>query len=366
MKKILFLGGLKPGGAEHQMVVVARLLKENGYDVTYLSSDESDFFEKDLKEVDIPIIRIGKNKITSLIKLNLLREMLLIRSILTRGKYDTVISFLSTYNFFNCFYAKKKTTYHKAITGIRNNRDDAFISYRKRFYTFFEKYTDVKVSNSDNAKNVFAGHFPHLASKLTTIYNIVDLPDITTNYLLRKDGKIHIIIPASYRAVKNPMRLLEALALMNNEEKKILQIDWYGNIKAGKGCYEEMSDFIKTKKIDDVITLHDATKEIINKINEADAVGLFSTSEGLPNSICEGMMLGKPVVMTRVSDYNVLVDDTNGFLCDFNDSVSIKNALISLASLSDDKIIEMGMSSKTKAEKLFSKEYVLNQWKQII
>ena len=366
MKKILFLGGLRSGGAERQMVIIARLLKIDGYDVTYLSTGNSDFFLKDLEEVNIPVIRIKENKISSLLKLNIPREMLLIRSIFKRGKYDTVISFLSTYNFFNCFYAKKKATYHKAITGIRNNRDDAFISTRKRFYTYFEKYTDVKVSNSDNAKYVFAGHFPNLASKLTTIYNIVDLPDITTNYLLRKDGKIHIIIPASYRAVKNPMRLLEALALMNNEERKILHIDWYGDIKAGKTCYEEMENFIKTNKIDDVITLHDATKDIINKINEADAVGLFSTSEGLPNSICEGMMLGKPIVMTRVSDYDVLVDSSNGFLCDFDDSVSIKKSLISLASLSDDKIKEMGLSSKTKAEKLFSKDSVLNQWKQII
>ncbi|MBR5832939.1 MAG: glycosyltransferase [Bacteroidales bacterium] len=366
MKKILFLGGLRSGGAERQMVIIARLLKIDGYDVTYLSSGNSDFFLKDLEEVNIPVIRIKENKISSLLKLNIPRKTLLIRRILKKEKYDTVISFLSTYNFINCFYAKKKATSHRAITGIRNNRDSLFLAPRERFYTFFEKYCDVKVSNSDNAKHVFAGHFPHLASKLTTIYNIVDLPNITSNYSFRNNRKIHIIIPASYRAVKNPLRLLEALSLMNAEEQSLLHIDWYGNIDDGKVCYNEMIAFIDSKKINDVITLHDATKDIINKINEADAVGLFSTSEGLPNSICEGMMLGKPIVMTRVSDYDVLVDSSNGFLCDFDDSVSIKKSLISLASLSDEKIKEMGISSKAKATLLFSKGSVLNQWKQII
>ena len=45
MKKILFLGSLQPGGAEHQMVVIATLLKKEGYDVTYMYGDSSDFYK---------------------------------------------------------------------------------------------------------------------------------------------------------------------------------------------------------------------------------------------------------------------------------------------------------------------------------
>lgn len=366
MKKILFLGGLNSGGAEHQMVILASLLKQDGYDVTYLCEGNGDFFQKHLDEADVPVIKIRDSKIASLLKLNIPRIVLLTRRVLKQDNYDSIISFLGLWNFINCFYSKKRSTSHKAITGIRNNRDSLFLAPREKFYTHFEKYADIKVSNSINAKRVFAKHFPHLAPKLTTIYNIVDLPEITSDYSFRKNGKTHIIVPASYRAVKNPMRLLEALASLDNNERKLLQVDWYGNIKAGKDCYEEMTTYIENNTLSELIILHDATSDIANRINVSDVVGLFSTSEGLPNSICEGMMLGKPVVMTRVSDYDVLVDGTNGFLCDYDNPQSIKEALVSIARLSDEKMKEMGNSSKTKAMRLFSKEVVLKQWEQII
>lgn len=366
MKKILFLGGLSSGGAEHQMVVVASLLKKEGYDVTYLSSDQSDFFEKDLKDAGVKLLRIDENKIISFLKLNIPRTTILLFRLLKKNKYDTVISFVSSSNFLNCFTSKWKSTRHNAITGIRNNRDDLFLSPREKFYTRFEKYATTKVSNSDAAKVRFAQLFPNIAPKLMTIYNIVDIPIISSSYVSKKDNKVHIIVPASYREVKNPMRLLEAVALLKQDQKNKLRIDWYGNIQAGPELYQQMLAFIETHHLEDVMALHDATKDIANRIKEADMVGLFSTSEGLPNSICEGMMLGKPIIMTRVSDYTVLVDASNGFLCDADNPASIKEGLCAAASLSTSELLEMGTHSKNKADSLFSKKTILEQWKKII
>lgn len=366
MKKLLFLGGLNPGGAEHQMVIIARLLKQEGYDVTYLCDDNSDFFLKELENVDIPVFRNKENKFISMVKLNIPRNALFVYRVLKKHKYDTVVSFLGEYNFFNCITANCRKTKHRVITAIRNNRDEVFLWRRERFYNRFERYTYRKVSNSESAKIKFARYNPQYADKLTTIYNIVDLPPITSSYTCKKDGKVNIIVPASYRMVKNPIRLLEAVALMTKEERQRLRIDWYGNIKTGSSLYEEMLGFIKDNQMEDAIVLHDATNDIANKINEADMVGLFSTSEGLPNSICEGMMLGKPVIMTKVSDYNVLVDFSNGFLCDAENALSIKESLSLAAKCNEMELKTMGMNSQIKARLLFSKESIIEQWKQIL
>lgn len=366
MKKILFLGGLTSGGAEHQMVIVATLLKKEGYDVTYFCADNSTFFQRQLEEANIPIIRLHENKIASMLKLNVPRTTWLLYGIFKKGHFDTVISFLSFWNYENCLFAKRNKTKHKAITGLRNNRDSVFLTRKYKRYVKYEKYADIKVCNSENAKRVFAKYFPEHANKLTTIYNIVDLPEIHSNYSIKKDGKVHIIVPASYREVKNPLGLLKALALMDAEERSRVQIDWYGNIKGGRACYEQMASFIEENGLTGVINLYDATTDIANKINEADVVGLFSSSEGLPNSICEGMMLGKPIVMTRVSDYDVLVDQTNGFLCDWDNPQSIKEALLNVSNLSINDLLEKGHYSKKKAETFFSKKVILEQWKQII
>ena len=73
------------------------------------------------------------------------------------------------------------------------------------------------------------------------------------------------------------------------------------------------------------------------------------------------MMLGKPVIMTRLSDYYVLVDVSNGFLCDADNTESTKEAFKAVAKLTKTELEEMGMCSKEKALSMFSKKVVLEQ-----
>lgn len=97
-------------------------------------------------------------------------------------------------------------------------------------------------------------------------------------------------------------------------------------------------------------------------MNQADIIGLFSELEGLPNAICEGMMLGKPIIMTHVSDFELLVDENNGFLCDWDNPLSIRDTLRKTINLTNEDLIRMGKNSKEKAEKLFPEEVIINQW----
>lgn len=366
MKKILFLGGLRPGGAEHQMVILASLLKSDGYDVTYFSTDKSDFYVNKLHKAGISLIRIKENQVIAKLRLNFIRLFFKLYKVISHNKYDTVISFLGEWNFLNCILTRFRKTRHKAITGIRNNRDEVFLSSRERFYAKFEKYAFCKVSNSYSAKEKYSLYYPELMPKINVIYNIVDLKTVESIYECKKDNRIHIIVPASYNHVKNPMRLLEAVSLLSIKERECLKIDWYGNIKDGVGLYNRMSDFINDKQITNIVNLHDATPNILDYVNESDFVALFSTSEGLPNSICEGIMMGKPIIMSQVSDYNVLVDHNNGFLCNPYDVHSIRTVLSLVCSLSKEEILTLGFNSKLKAINLFSKEIILQQWKNII
>lgn len=365
-KKVLLMGGLQCGGAEHQMVVLATLLKKDGYDVTYLTDDKANFYGPMLDGGHIPLIRIKERVIVSKLKLNIPYDAYCVYRILKRGNYDTIISFLGLWNFFNCLFAKCKTTRHRAITGLRNSRDEVLLKGREKFYTKFEKHCDVKVSNSDNAKRIFANYFPEHKNKLVVIYNAVSLPIVNSLYRVRNAGKIHIVIPASYRDVKNPFGLLDALTLLDEEAKNRLHLTWYGNINGDRECYKKMIELIKSNNLEKVIELKDATKDIANRINEADVVGLFSKSEGLPNAICEGMLLGKPIIMSRVSDFDVFVDASNGILCDWDNPESIADALRNAAKLSDEELVEMGNNSKRKAEKLFAEECIIKQWEEII
>lgn len=356
MKKILFLiDSLGSGGAQHQMCTVSCLLKSAGYDVSFLCYHNDAFYKPLLDSYDIPVKVINyKTPVGKIIK---------IWKAVGESKCDVVISMLSSPNFYALIssFGRRK----KVITGVRGVPDlpggnygkDAKLACRARYI----------VSNSENAKTVWLSTYPKHLDKFRVIYNIVKLDGLSTNYVLRRDGRIHICVAASLYSVKNPRGLIDALKLMTDDERSIFCIEWYG--LNGSGSDKESSeiiDIVKKSHLESVLIIHNKTSDIANVMYQSDVVGLFSYREGLPNAICEGMMLGKPIIMTKVSDYNILVGNDNGILCDADNPVTIKEAILTICKMEDNEIVDMGQASKAKAEHLFSCESVIGQWIDII
>lgn len=361
MYKILFLtSNLSSGGAERQMVTLARILKKQGLHIEFLCYSGEDFYSSILKEDAITVHwKIFKNYFLRLIS---------VRRFIRKGEYDCVISFLEVANFLNNFSAIGGKAW-RVITGERSSKKRTFHSKRGKVFGWFQRYCDAIVCNSHNAKDMWERNFPQYKDKLSVIYNPVILQEVTSDYIPKKNGKLHIVVAASYQYLKNPIGLIKALALVNEEKREKIEVNWYGRIEVTKGdsrAYEESVSLIKEYKLETVIHLNESTKEIANKMNEADVVALFSELEGLPNAICEGMMMGKPIIMTRVSDYDRLVDETNGFLCDWDNIDTIKEAVISAINLSKETILSMGENSKKKAQTLFSNEEILSLWLRLI
>lgn len=357
MKHILFISPrLSSGGAERQMVTVARLLKKRGYDVDVLCYSYGDFYEDLLKKDGITICWKQHNYLMRLISCTWHIQ---------KGGYDDVISFLPTPSFVNCFAAMIRKRW-KVITGERSSIVKKPVTVRQKFISWLNRYADHIVCNSENAKRLWGECYPQYAGKLTTIYNIVKIENIKDNYSPKRDGRLHVCVAASVYDLKNPVGVVNALLLMKPEERSKIIIEWYGKSEVVIGDnreYNKVCGLINENKLDDCFQLYDATKEIANKMIEADVVALFSKLEGLPNAICEGMTLGKPILMSRVSDYNTLIEEgVNGFLCDWEDPQSIKNSLLKMADISGNELIKMGEISKQKAECLFSEETIINKW----
>ena len=356
MKILLFIDSLGSGGAQRQMVTLAKIFQNLKYEVSFLVYHKEDFFKAQLDELNIhvnyilepnPILRIWK-----------------IRRFIRAGDYSTVISFLDTPNFINCISAIGDRNW-KVVTSERSAKRSFFSSKKGKLFGWFQRYSDTIVCNSNNAKAMWEQHYPNYINKLSVIYNPVILPEITSEYIPKQNGKLHIVVAASYQYLKNPIGLIKALALLNEEEREKIEVNWYGSLSFGNAktnAYQHALKLIKEFDLLRVISLNPATIDIANKMNEADVVALFSKLEGLPNAICEGMMIGKPIMMTKVSDYAVLVDDSNGVLCDWKNPDNIKEALVKTINLSIEDLKLLGQASKEKAAELFLKENIANQW----
>lgn len=364
---ILFYGGLGCGGAEHQMVIVAKQMSQRGFSVIFLTPDKGAFYGGELIKAGIKVVEIPKSKIISKLKLTIPFGILFLFNLVRKERIDVGISFLSEHNFANCVVAMLMRGKYKAITGLRNARKSLLLSTRELIYTKFETYASLKVCNSENANKMYIKCFPQYENHLVTIYNIVIPPKITSEYMMKKDGKLHIIVPASYREVKNPFGLLQALLLMSDTERSLFDITWYGETRAKTlPYYIKLKEEIENHKLEDVFILKDAIPDISDKMYEKDVVALFSSSEGLPNAICEGMMMGKPVVMSKVSDYDSLVDENNGFLCEWNNPDSIKSAILKISVVGDLQLLKMGDASAKKARELFSETSNIRKWMSAI
>lgn len=360
-KRILFLSpNLGSGGAERQMVTVASLFKDKGYDVEFLCYTEGDFYEHILKAKGIMVHWI--------ILPNYFKRMMRVRSFIRKGGYDVVVSFLETPCFLNNFAAVGGRKW-KIITGERNSKEKHLKSKRGKIFAWFQRYSDAIVCNSENARNMWLKYYPQYENKLKVIYNTVTLQPVSTKYIPKRNGRLHMVVAASYQYLKNPIGVVNALALMSDDERSRIRIDWYGKKEVLSGdtrAYDEAIELIEQHGLGDVIALHGETKQIQDRMNEADVVGLFSSVEGLPNAICEGMSLGKPVIMSKVSDYDVLIDESNGFLCDWDSAESIRDVFIKASSLTIDKLVQMGECSRHKAERLFENASVIDKWINVV
>lgn len=361
--KILFLiDSLGSGGAQRQVVTLSRSLTDRGHDVSILVYAEENFFESQVRENGVRVIKLFAT--------NYVKRICAVRKAIHQGGYNAVISFLDTPNFLNNLSAISRHRKWKVITSERSNKEEMMRSRRGRIFGWFQRYSDALVCNSHNAEAMWLRYYPQYEDKLHTIYNAVEVSHCDTHYIPRRNGKLHLVVAASYQYLKNPIGLIRAVALMDPSVQKQLQVDWYGRLYGSNLekdlAYQEALGLICKHKLSDIIHLHEPTAEIHSKMKEADFVGLFSQLEGLPNVICEGMSLSKPIIMSRVSDYNILVDDRNGFLCDWDNELSIKDALEKVLQLTTDEILDMGANSYSRAQKLFDLSKVVQQWEHFI
>lgn len=358
--KILFLiDNLSSGGAQRQMVNLSILFKEKGHQVRFCTYNQGNFFKHFLDKANIVVDHIES--------VNPIDRILKIRKYIRNGNQDVVISFLETPNFIACISCIGGRKW-KLITNELSAKPKSFTNIKGRIFKWFERFSDRIVCNSLNAQKLWEHHYPKYQSKLFTIYNPVIITRDNYNYEPLKEGKVHLVIAASYQYLKNINGLIEAVNMLSDKEKDKLKIYWYGRIEVTSGdteAYDEAVKKVNEYKLTN-ISLNDATKEITPIMANADFICLFSKVEGLPNAICEGMALGKPIIMSKVSDYNLLVDEGNGFLCDAESPESIKEALLKAINLSSNQIISMGENSSKKAEKLFSKNTIIDVWLNLI
>ncbi len=342
------------GGAQRQLVELGKGFKARGHEVLFLTYHDITFFKPDLEAAHIPV--------KTVLEPNYLKRIFKIRKVIRQEKPNVVLSFLESSNFMATLAGFPNRKW-KLIVGERSANPEILTSKKLRFYRKFHFFTDYVVSNSHKNLELVRKIIPTIKNeKLKVIYNSVNIPAM--NYFsVSNQDKTHIVIAASYRTVKNLDGLIEAVYLLSAHYQSKLKIEWFGAISMDRKYYDINKQKIKKLKLEHIIQLNDKTNQVAEKIKMSDFVGLFSHYEGFPNAICEAMAMGKPVIVSKVSDIPLFIKEgINGFLCDSRSAESIKNALIKAIDSDAQQRLEMGENNYCIASGKFNKDVIVEQY----
>lgn len=359
MKIALLIDSLGSGGAQRQMINLATELSTKGHEVSLIRYYKDDFYLYLLNKSQVNLVDVESS--------NAIQRIIRVRKTIRKMCPDALISFMDTPNLLAALSSIGKHSW-KLIISDRIANESRFLGKKTKLIRYIQaKYADVIACNSQSAANLWKKYFPKTENKLCTIYNIIEVPNIDATP--REDGKCRLVIAARYEREKNLWGVLTAVDLLSEEEKSKLEIHWYGksNVVGAEGSgLSRGEEFIKQNNLENCVFLHPATDQIYPIMAKADYISLFSFMEGFPNAIIEGMTLKKPIVMSRVSDYAVLVDEKNGFLCDPHSPEDIANALRQAINTTSEQRAEMGERSYEKIKEICSRDRVVAQWENMI
>lgn len=359
MRFVLIIDNLGSGGAERQCVNLAISLKQKEHDIIILGYAKGDHFLIDIKNQGIDYYLLEEE--------NPFKRILRFRKIIRETIPDAVIAFLGTSSIL-AILSSFPTKSWKVIVSERNNLPFT-PSLKGRITLQLYRLADYLTTNAHRTRNALIKQAPFLTDKTITIYNGIDLNRFspTPNYKIYSEKRKRLVVVASHSFHKNAKNLILALNKLKVSNFNPLPIIlWYGadmSYATGKpsDAYLHAERMIFEYNLTKDFFLEKPVRDIDNVYRNADAIVLCSFWEGLPNSICEAMACGLPVLMSDVSDIEILTEG-NGKFFNPHSVDSIANSIKWFCSLDDYTIRKMRISSRRKAEKYFGLERMVNKY----
>lgn len=358
MKKILCLiDRLSFGGAERQLIGLAVLLKQKGYDVEMATYHDFDFDTKVLEANGIQLHRISQ-------KDNPLTKLLAVRRLINKQKYDVVIAYKSGVTMLACVL-KMLGGQFRMIVSERNTTQA--LTKRERLKFWLYRYADYVVPNSYTQEEFIKGHYPALSKKTVTITNFTDTTLFSPSDDAKSNSKLQILTVARVATQKNVTRYVEAVKKVRDAGVNVV-FHWFGNVQICQDNYAcQCQERVKELGLADVFEFHPATNDILSEYQKCDIFCLPSLYEGYPNVVCEAMSCGKAVLCSRVCDNPHIVEDgENGMMFNPKNKDEMAQTIIKMCKLSNEQRAAMGMRSREIAEERFSSKTFVEKYIQLI
>jgi glycosyltransferase involved in cell wall biosynthesis len=360
--KILFLiDRLLPGGTEKQLVELAEALPRDSYTPVIAVFQETEY--QSSLDLRTPVLHIRPISTRAL-----LRSASLIHGIvklINKEKFSIVQTFFIDASIYGALAVKLSRT--KAIL-IGTRRNLYFWVHNQRYSFFLYRLTSRFASTilTNSHRTLFkATAIEHIPSrKLKVIPNGIDterysiIPSERAKKELGLNGAYPVIgVLANWRPIKGLTIFLKAASIVHGR---------YPTSKFILAGFGPQKDELEKLTLDlelreSTIFLENQT-DLIRIISAFDIAVQPSLSESFSNVLIEYMVLGKPVVATKVGDADLIIRDRQeGLLVEPDDPERLASTILEILE-NGYKAKKMGILAREKVLKHYDMKKIIRQY----
>jgi len=314
MKIVFLIRSLNFGGAERQLVTLAKGLRQRSYDVRVFVFYPGGVLRKELENAGIDVRDFNKKGRWDIC----LFLWKLIKAFLSE-KPDILHGYLIEPNvialFFKLFRPRTRVVWGMRATALDYKKYDWFSSWTFRVCRRLSAFADQIIVNSNAGKRFLrVTGFPQ--KNLIVIQNGIDTdhfrPDSRSRVRTRtawniRDEEILIGMVARFDPMKDQENFIEAAHILEKEFPKVR----FACIGKGGGTYfnyiERCAERLQLKR---KIIWAGEVGDVVSVYNALDIACLSSAfGESFPNVVAEAMACGVPCVATDVGDTAEIIEE---------------------------------------------------------
>lgn len=358
MDVVFVVTTLNVGGAETQVVSIAKHLHSKGLTVGIVTLIKSSDFDAELISANIPVKSLNmKRGVPNPFTFLSLYE------VLNKWKPDIIHSHM--------FHANVMTRLIKLFL-----RSPKYIStihsideggtFRETAYRLTDKLCDL----TTNVCKAGLERYKHLKAvsdrKARTVANGIDTGFFCQDKHVRSakrneleiDDKFVWLAVGSLLKEKDYANMLQAFSIFSKtNSNSILLI-------AGRGPLEhDLKSLARSLNVENCIRFLGLRRDVSGLMNAADAYVMSSCCEGLAMVLLEACSSGLPVVATDVGgNKEIVIDGYNGFIVPPHDPNALSEGMRKIMNLQLSERVSMGTFGREFVVQNFNIDFIVRQW----
>ncbi len=357
LKIVYIINRLDRGGAEKNLYQIISSLGKNHYEFSIITLLNKGTFEKPFERLGVPITNLNMEG-PLLSPINFCRYCTLIR-IIRAYKPDVIHAFLFSSNLVATSLKILFPSLKIIVTKVGYN------TCRKKLHFFASnkiyRYCDLVMVNTGTLRDEILQN-KAFAYKIKIIPNGIDLninqDGIKIASLLseiKRDRKTIVGCVGRFAPEKRYIDVIEAAKILVRDNSNVHFL-----LVGGRGNFAECQYIVRKLAIQSYVTFTDEVDNVLSYVKGFDIFLTASVSEGMPNSVMEAMLMGRPIIATRVGGIPELIEDgVNGLLVPPNKPHEIVGALKEL--LNNENLRRKMSSNNLKKIRNFSIEEMVSK-----